>query len=185
MDPDRRGLLIRALHVRDYLDHVIASTQEGQPTPAAREFVEAAWRSMWTHHAPWLKFCRCVDHASRYSIVNPHFTDDERAGIARDYFARTHPDLAAKLDMGHVTAAIAAWRTQKGHWKALREAVLDFNLDAPATKSMARQWSEYPHLPAPGTESEVSLPSANESARLRAEGVSHIVKRARRGDSTT
>jgi hypothetical protein len=149
---ERQGLLWRAEYARDLLDQAITALRDPDRDPLwTREWIDAAFQKLLKNEKsfPWLAFVRCVDHASRASLVNPNFTDEERATIARECFAKAYADLDAKLDHRKVAAAIQAWRTQIQAWGAIHAAVKDFDSGTPDAAQMAREWQDF-HLPQVG-----------------------------------
>jgi hypothetical protein len=155
-DVERRGLLIRAKWVRDHLDKAIEDLRDPEVDARWTEpWISMAWLSLWEKEEShdWITFVSCLDTAARISIANPDFPDSEiaeppythgRAKFARDLFSRTYPDLAIKVNTAKLEAAVTAWRTQKKHWKAVRDAVLDFrSKKPPEAGSMKRQWREF------------------------------------------
>jgi hypothetical protein len=146
---ERQGLLWRAEYARDLLDQAIEALRDPDRDPLwTREWIDAAFQKLLRDEKsfPWLAFVRCVDHASRASLVNPFFTDEERATIARECFGKAYPDLDAKLDHRKVATAIQAWRTQIRAWEAIEAAVSDFDAAAPDAAQMASEWQGF-HLP--------------------------------------
>jgi hypothetical protein len=114
-------------------------------------WINATYHSLFQHTKarPWLTFARCIDHAARVALANPHYTDRERAEEARSLFRLDYPDLDAKLDDRIVEATVTAWRTQRRHWQAIHSAVLLFLTSPPSARSMAQQWQRFPHLGPP------------------------------------
>jgi len=146
---ERQGLLWRAEYARDLLDQAIEALRDPDRDPLwTREWIDAAFQKLLRDEKsfPWLAFVRCVDHASRASLVNPSFTDEERATIARECFGKAYPELDAKLDHRKVATAIQAWRTQIRAWEAIHAAVSDFDTAAPEAAQMASEWQSF-HLP--------------------------------------
>ena len=104
-------------------------------------------------------FARAIDHASRECRANPHYPDAERAKSAMELYARQYPELAAKLDDGEVTAAIAAWWAQRYHWKAIHTAYSRCLDDLPTPRSMASAWDDFPHMKPPKSKTTAGLPN--------------------------
>jgi hypothetical protein len=155
---DRDGVVKRARMVAERFAQIANDIEAGANlTVDDAAFVDDAFSNLFkdsAHHV-WLDILRSIDHAARIAMRFDNRYNTVRAKAALENVAAVWPDLARRIDLESMVAAITGWRRQwlgdggRKDLEPVRHVIKLATGTAPTSIELLKAWKQYPKLGKP------------------------------------